>query len=134
LSRLIYLLFATTVAVLSLTSFGSILKQGHMNNYAMIAHASMGGVFVVLLLAIAWIYLPAGVELVERWWGERWTAWLLVLASLITAGSMIVCMLPILGTPELISATTIHRFAGLATVAALLFHSFSLLAGKLGYR
>jgi hypothetical protein len=134
LSFIIYLMFAATILVLSLTSIGSILKQGHMNNYALIAHASVGGVFVVLLVAIAWIYLPAGDDVVNRWRGERWTAWALVWASLLTAGSMVASMLPIFGTQELLEATQVHRFAGLATAVALLFHSAALLAGKLGYR
>ena len=134
ISRILYFVFALSILALAATSFGSILKQGHMNNYALIAHAGLGGVFVVLLLGIAWLYLPSGAEISERWRGERWTAWALVLASMLTAGSMIISMLPILSTQELIDATRVHRFTGLATLIALAFHSCSLLAGRLGYR
>lgn len=131
-----YLFFSGIVAGLAASSFGSILQQGSMSEYALQAHVALGGAFVFLLLFIAWVYLPSGIGEGEfmRWRGERWSAWLLVISGLIVAGTMLFSMLPALNTSELIQMIGVHRLAGLATIVAISLHSCALLVSRSGYR
>lgn len=53
LARLLYLLFIGCISVLAATSFGSILRHGYMEHYALMAHTTAAGGFVFLTLLIA---------------------------------------------------------------------------------
>lgn len=134
LSRLAYLAFTACVAVLSISAFGSIVREGHMHHYALIVHTSAAGAFVFLLVAVAATYLPRGAATSDNWSVERWSAWALVLVSLCTVATMLVSMVPVLDTRGMNQALAVHRFAGLATAMATIVHLFSLVAGRLGYR
>lgn len=141
LKRLLYLGFLGVVAVLAVTSFGSMLQFGHMSGYQLLAHVGAAGAFVFLLLAIAFLYLPSGIEPDDPlatgdygWWLARFSAWALVLSSLVAAGTMFLSMLPILDTQGLIEMLAVHRYAGLAVVVAAVFHFYSLLMTRAGIR
>ncbi len=138
LSKILYVGFIFAILALALSSFSAILVDGHMLGYPLLAHIAAAGGFVFLLLAFALLYLPRGRSRHEgtehRWWLARLSAWVLVTAGVVTAATMFVSMLPILGTDGLHEAVEIHRWAGLAVVVAATFHLFSLLITRLGLR
>lgn len=140
LSRLLYLVFLASVCVLAASSFGSILRFGHMHGYALLAHVSAAGAFVFLLLAIAWLYLPwqdeddGPIPNDQRWWFGRWTAWALVVSSLVAAGAMFLSMLPVLETPSLLTAAAVHRYAGLAVTVFAALHLYAITCTRFGFR
>ncbi|MCA9191027.1 MAG: hypothetical protein KDB03_04680 [Planctomycetales bacterium] len=134
--RGLYVLFLIVVATLAVTSFGSILKVGHMSGWALIGHTVVAGAFVFLLLAMS-AYLPRGgncEETSDRWWLARWSAWSLMLSSLVAAAVMFSAMLPILDTSRLQLAMEIHRYAGLLVVTTAVVHAYSLLCTRCGWR
>ncbi|MEO8272173.1 MAG: hypothetical protein ABI557_20855, partial [Aureliella sp.] len=140
-SRLSYVAYLVLIAVLAATAFGSLLTSGHVSGYALLLHVAASGGFVFLMVAIAFLYLPAGAyeedELNGRqgsWWATRWSAWALVVSSLVAAGTMLVSMLPLLDTEELLQMATLHRYAGLAVVVSAIFHLYSLTCVRLGWR
>lgn len=141
LTMLLYLVFQLVVIGLAVTSFGSIVQFGHMSGYALLAHVAGAGAFTFLLLAIAFLFLPFGDAdfsakplTDQRWWLSRWSIWALVVASLVTAGTMFLSMLPILGTEGLLAAAEVHRYAGLATVVAALISLYAITISKMGWR
>lgn len=136
-----YLAFLGTIVILAVTSFASIIQFGHLFGYALLAHVAAAGAFVFLLLLVACFYLPRGSDLLEneapgdnRWWLARFSAWLLVLSSIMTAGTMFISMLPILDTAGLREFAVLHRYAGVAVVAAAILHLYSLSCTKMGLR
>lgn len=140
LSWLLYLGFIGLVAVLGVTGFGSIVRVGFMAGDALLVHIVAAGAFTFLLVAIAWLFLPhppragGSFRYEHRWWLARWSAWLLVLSSLAAAGTMFLSMLPILDTVGLAQVVELHRYAGLAAVAAAVLHGYAVTATRLGWR
>lgn len=140
-ARLAYALFLITIGILAVTSFTSIVLFEHLFGYALLAHVSAAGAFVFLLLLIAFLYLPRGLDATDqfatgdnRWWLARWSAWLLVVSSIAAAGTMFVSMLPILDTDGLKFYALLHRYAGLLVVVAAIVHFYSLVCTKFGLR
>lgn len=136
-SLALYAVYLALIAVLAASSFGSILRWGHMSGYALLTHMAAAGAFVFLLMLIAWLYLPHGRavrRLETRWWLARWSAWTMVLASLVVIASMLLCMLPLLDTVDMRRMIDVHRYAGLAVVATAAMHAASLCYTRLGWR
>lgn len=141
ITRSIYALYVVLIIALAATGLGSILRWGHMSGYALLLHVAAAGGFVFLMVAIAVLYLPATANVTvgrdgqyDRWWAIRWSAWALVLSSLVTAATMLVSMLPLLDTTGLLQMAMLHRYAGLAVVMAACMHLFSLTCVRLGWR
>lgn len=142
ISRAIYGLYLILIVALAATGLGSIVRWGHMSGYALLLHLAAAGGFVFLMVAMAVLYLPATASVaggdrerqLDRWWAIRWSAWALVLSSLVTAGTMLVSMLPVLDTTGLLQMAMLHRYAGLAVVIAACVHLFSLTCVRLGWR
>lgn len=134
ISRLSYTLFLGCIAALSATAFGSILKQGHMAHYALMAHMSAAGAFVFLMSIVAVCYLPRGSVTEGNWRAEHWSAWVLISSALVVAGSMLITMLPVFDTSAMNQLTLVHRYAGLILAIAAITHLGTLIAGRLGYR
>lgn len=141
LSLAIYLAFWAIIATLAGSSFWSIFQFGHMSGYALLIHIAAAGGFVFLLLAVATLYLPHGARAGDasfrpdhRWWFARWSAWLLVVSCIVTAGTMFAAMLPILDTQGLVDITAVHRYAGLLAAVAAVLHLYSLICTRLGFR
>lgn len=141
LSRLLYAVFIALTGILGLTSFGSILRFGHMSGYALLMHVGAAGAFVFLLLVLAILYLPratlSGNERYAaegRWWLARWSAWAFILGGIVAAGTMFLSMLPLLDTTGLLTVAEIHRYAGLVVVMAASLHCYSLFCVRLGLR
>lgn len=136
-TRLAFPTFWILVAVLAVTSFGTISTVGHMSGYALLAHLAAAGAFVFLLVLIAplaMFYGKSRNETSNRWWVVRWSAGLMVVSALITAGTMFLSMIPILDTSGLLEAAAYHRFAGLAVVLFTTMHVLALLCTRLGIR
>ncbi len=141
LSRLLYGVYLFLIAILAVTAFGSLLNTGHVLGYALLFHVAAAGGFVFLMVAIAYLYLPAGAEEAAarregrvHWWVPRWSAWALVVSSLVAAGTMLVSMLPVLDTQGLLEMAILHRYAGLAVVISAIVHLYSLTCVRLGWR
>jgi len=140
-SKLAYGAYLFLIAALALTAFGSLLVTGQVLGYALLFHVAASGGFVFLMVAIAFLYLPTGADYAddrsgrrEIWWAARWSAWALVVSSLVAAGTMLVSMLPVLDTQGLLQMATLHRYAGLAVVVSAIFHLYSLTCARLGWR
>lgn len=140
-SKLVYVAYLFLIAVLAVTAFGSLLATGHVLGYALLFHVAASGGFVFLMVAIAFLYLPTGADDTDvsggrcaSWWATRWSAWALVISSLVVAGTMLVSMLPLLGTEGLLDMAILHRYAGLAVVVSAIFHLSSLTCVRLGWR
>jgi hypothetical protein len=129
---LIYVAFMGVLALLSVTSFGSLLQSKPLSGYVLMAHVAGAGAFTFLLVAIAWLYLPTyshaeqGFRFEHRWWLARWSAWLLVVGSLAAAGTMFLSMLPVLNTESLKQVALLHRYAGIVTVVAAVLNVFAM--------
>lgn len=134
LFRIVYAAFLVAIVVLSMTSFGSILRMGVMQHYALLAHMSAAGAFVFLLLPVSCIYLPSSLRVSRTWWLESCSAWVLVIGSLTTAASMMIGMLPAMNTAALLQLTEVHRYAGLTAAVAAVAHVSSLLLQRMGTR
>lgn len=141
ISRWLYGLYLILIVVLAVTGLGSILRWGHMQGYTLLLHLAAAGGFVFLMVAIAVLYLPATapsaddpLQRVDRWWLVRWSAWMLVVSSLVAVATMLVSMLPVLDTTGLLQMAMLHRYAGLAVVVSAGAHLFSLSCVRLGWR
>lgn len=137
--RGLYVGYLALIAVLAVSSFGTLLKDGHLVGYPLMLHVAAAGGFVFLMVAIAALYLPAAIEGVGdrpnlEWWGARWSAWALLLSSLAAAGTMLVSMLPWLDTAGLQDMAWLHRYAGLAVVVSAVLHAYALSCLRLGWR
>jgi cytochrome b subunit of formate dehydrogenase len=58
--------------------------------------------------------------------------WVILVAGLIVIGTMILSMLPVFGTHGLELLLAIHRYAGLAVVAATVLHLYATLLPRFG--
>ncbi|RMF42746.1 MAG: hypothetical protein D6753_06720 [Planctomycetota bacterium] len=141
IARTSYLLFLVATVTLAATSFGSILRFGHMSGLGLLIHIMSAGAFVATLFIVATAFLPWGSErqqsayvLEHRWWLARWSAWALVVASLVAAGTMLISMLPILDTTGLLQFAQLHRLAGLIVAAAAAIHAYAMVVTRLGWR
>ncbi len=140
-SLALHLAFLSVMAVLAISSFGTLVTTGHLLGYPLLLHLMAAGAFVFLLLGFASVYLPQGtpqpnapVMNAHRWWLNRWSVWAIVLGSLITAGTMFLSMFPILDTAGLLRAARLHRYAGLFTVVAAIVHAYSLICVRFRWR
>jgi hypothetical protein len=132
-ARVGYAAFFASIAVMGLTSFGS-LAQGHeMHGWALLAHVSLAGAFVVFLAVVAYYYLPRSspgpgrCSVVHDGPFVRGTAILMVAACFTTAAVIIPGMFPWLGTEQMLSAIAVHRFAGLAALLFTATHALALI-------
>jgi len=141
LSRGLYVIYLGIIAVLAFTAFGSLLQFGHLGGYPLLYHVTAAGVFVFLMVVIAFLYLPTAADeldehqkLVPQWWAPRWSAWALIATSIATAGTMLLSMLPWLDTQGLRDMALLHRYAGLGVVIAAILHAYSMICVRLGWR
>jgi hypothetical protein len=152
LTKLIYLGTVFSVGVLAVTSFYSVLSHGAMHGWFLLLHVMAAGMFVGVLMcmAIMWaaacrfgntqnatsqststsLNSKAGEVDYESLPGERFTGltkfafWLILISGIVTAGTMLLSMLPLFGTDEMQDLITAHRYAGLLLVIATMFHAY----------
>jgi hypothetical protein len=149
LTKLIYLSTFASVLVLGVTSFYSVIDHGAMHGWFLLIHVASAGGFVVCLMLIALIWaLPsrpcagsnvrADDPLHETKSAARFGSitklcfWLILISGVVTAGSMLLSMLPLMGTESLLQMITLHRYAGLVLVVSMLIHGYSVMLGRLG--
>jgi len=137
----LHVAFLAVIAVLAISSFGTLIATWHLLGYPLLLHLTAAGAFVFLLLGFAALYIPQGRPAPDdqaisahRWWLNRWSIWTLVLAGLVTAGTMFASMLPVLDTAGLLQAATLHRYAGLIVVVAAVTHAYNLVCVRIGWR
>jgi len=143
---LVYLGTLASVAVLGITSFAAMIRFGILGGWWLFFHMFGAGVFtfVLPLLAVTWCEAnrfgrppqPAGAEGQEQ--SARFLRlaksmfWVILVAGLIVIGTMILSMLPVFGTEGLTLLLDIHRYAGLAVVAATVLHLYAALLPRFG--
>ncbi|MEX2216026.1 MAG: hypothetical protein WD768_18080, partial [Phycisphaeraceae bacterium] len=149
LTKLIYLGTVITVLILGVTSFYSVLDHGAMHGWFLLLHVASAGGFVVCLMLIAIIWAmpsqfcfgstparpaePGTPRPVAKFGSlTKLSYWLILISGLVTAGTMLISMLPLLGTESLLQMITLHRYAGLLLVVATLVHLYTVFLGKLG--
>ena len=150
--KLIYLVTLLAVGVLAVTSFYAVLTVGHMLGWMLYVHLLGAGPFVVLLLLIALTWAHAcrfgprklevnandiaanASEALRFGWLAKISFWIMLAAGVATAGTMLVSMLPLLDTVAMQNMITLHRYAGLVLVVAVIFHFYGVWLGKLGLR
>lgn len=142
---LVYLATLASVAVLGVTSLVAVIRFGILGGWWLFAHMFGAGAFtfVLPLLALTWCeahrcacpWRAAGDEAPQP---ARFSClaktmfWLLLVAGLVTIGTMVLSMLPLFGTAGLELLLDIHRYAGLAVIAALILHLYATLLPRLG--
>jgi hypothetical protein len=148
LAKLIYLGAIISVLILGVTSFYSVLAHGAMHGWFLFAHTIGAGAFVVFLLLIAVMWaMPsrfcagscakaANDETVApaaaRFHGlTKLAFWLMLVSGVATAGTMLISMLPLLGTPAMTQMITVHRYAGLVLVVATIVHLYTVALARL---
>ncbi len=144
--KLIYLVTLTSVTILAITSFGSLLRWGELSGWALFAHMGGAGMFVFTLpvLAITWC-APSrfgngragtqGAAASKRfYWLPKLMFWVLLVGGLIVTMTMLLSMLPLFGTDQLNELLDLHRTSGLIVVVALTFHFTGIILQRFGKR
>ena len=146
IAALVYFAFAILVIGLTATSFGAILVEGVMQNWALLAHISIAGAFVFVMLVFAIIWnpnylaqtgsgaIPVEASKKDRWWLFTWSLWGVLFSSVVVAGSMLLQMLPVLDTEGMLEVTELHRYSGLVLSASLILNVYSIAIRRIGWR
>jgi len=143
---LVYLGTLASVAVLGITSFVAMIRFGILGGWWLFIHMFGAGVFtfVLPLLAVTWCEAnrfgrppqPAGAEGQEQPARflrlAKFMFWVILAAGLIVIVTMILSMLTVFGTEGLTLLLDIHRYAGLAVVAATVLHLYAALLPRFG--
>jgi hypothetical protein len=143
---LVYAATLGSVAILAITSFGALLVAGHLGSWALFFHMVGAGAFVFTLpvLAVTWCepscfdlrrYGERGQTAPPRfYWLPKLMFWVVLLAGWIVSMTMLVSMLPLLGTEGLNSMLDLHRWTGLIVVAAVALHLSGIVLQRIGKR
>ncbi len=142
----VYFVFTILVIGLTATSFGAIFVEGVMQNWALLAHITIAGAFVFVMLVFAIVWNPNylaqtshGADFQETakkngWWLFTWSLWGVLFSSVVVAGSMLLQMLPLLDTEGMLEVTELHRYSGLALSASLILNVYSMAIRRIGWR
>jgi hypothetical protein len=132
----VYLLFLLSVAVLAGTSLYSTIPSGHMRGWLLWGHLVAAGAFIVLLPIAGLLWAescrfggsgtPVGGTAPRFAWLTRVSFWVLLVAGLISLGTMMASMLKLFDTGTIRTLIAIHRYSGVAVVAGVLLHSYSV--------
>lgn len=143
---LVYLGTLASVAVLGLTSFVAMIRFGTLGGWWLFFHMFGAGAFTVVLplLALTWAQANRGACPAPAAGDESQTPaspfpclakamfWVILAAGLVVTGTMLLSMLPLFGTHGLELLLDVHRYAGLAVVAAMVLHLYAALLPKFG--
>ena len=146
LGWLVYLVLIASTAVLAVTSLYSIFTDGHMRGWMLWVHLFAAGAFVVTLVLVSLLWAsacdmcapPGGGPPEDRplRFGAltRLSFWLFIVAGVVSLGSMFLSMLTLLNTNQIELAMDVHRYSGVAVVAAAVIHLYSVSLGRLAAR
>ncbi len=144
--KLLYLLTLVSVAILAGTSFGSLLWFGEFRGWSLFAHMLGAGMFVFTLpvLAITWFEpgrfgtgrdddqgqsQPGPLERIPAL-----LFWIVLTGGLIVSLTMLLSMLPLMGTDGLGKLLDLHYWSGLVVAVALAIHCTLKLMSYIGQR
>lgn len=139
---LIYLGTLGIIACLGFTAFAAVLRLGAIGGWWLFAHMCGAGALVAALpvLALMWADSnrlqigPAGsgpAEPVQFLAIAKVAYWTILASGLVVSGTMIVSMLPWLGTPGQQLMLDVHRYAGLVCVVAAGVHLYGVALRRL---
>ena len=113
------LLGLLVIVVASVATAYPVFLGDHLSGKLLFAHmmASGGLVFALPVLGLWWIFRCNNPAASTR--TQRLGYWLMLLTGLLTIVSMFLCMLPIPSTEQMEQLITLHGYAGLAMVPAL---------------
>jgi hypothetical protein len=128
-----------SVGVLAVTSLRGMLGDGELRGWLLMGHMTASGAFIVsLLLAVVLWASACEVCATDEGLGgrrfsrlTRYSFWFFVTASLVTLGTMVLSMFPLLSTHNTELMFAVHRYAGLAMVAGLVVHLYSVSLGRI---
>lgn len=142
---LLYLGLLASVSVLAVTSLVGVVRFGILDGWGLFVHMCASGLFtfVLPLVALTWCRAnrcarsvcsdEAGGE--TRFSGlAKFTFWIILAAGLVTAGTMLLSMLPLCDTQGLEVLLNVHRYAGLAVVGAMVLHLYATVLQRCGVR
>ncbi|MFV1964313.1 MAG: hypothetical protein ACC628_02735 [Pirellulaceae bacterium] len=143
--KLVYLGAMVSVAVLGFTSFFAVLRYGMLSGWLLFAHMFGAGLFVGVLpfLSVTWCEASRfeGHRTAARndgprrfFWFPKLMFWMILLGGFIVTVTMLLSMLPLLGTDGLIQLLDIHRYAGLLVVVAMMMHGYCVALQRVGWR
>lgn len=136
---LVYLVLILSTAALAITSLYTVFTEGHMRGWFLWVHLAAAGAFTVSLVLAALLWAaacdmcgPVGTGDDPRNAPPRFGSltrisfWVLIVAGSVSLGSMLLGMLTLFGTREIETLIDIHRYSGLAAVAAAVLHLYSV--------
>lgn len=109
--RLAWLTLLLSITALAGTSFYSVITEGRLHGWWLLAHSAATAPFLLALPAVA---LLAGVRHTAGAGVRTWLFWAVVLSCGVLAGSMLVTMLPWAGYDAQLWWIQVHRYAALA--------------------
>ncbi|MFV2068421.1 MAG: hypothetical protein ACC645_15735 [Pirellulales bacterium] len=135
----IAIMLATSVTLLLATSLLALWQSGELGGWTLFSHTAAGGALIAVLPLTALLWLGAGArnprpegEVAPGWEPECSLASVLLgavlMTGLLTAGSMLLGMLPLLSTDQMRRMLTVHAYSGLAlgTFTVVYFGSLGL--------
>ena len=147
--RLVYLGVLGSVGLLGATAFFGVLRFGALHGWLLFAHMFGAGAFVAVLPVVALTWCEANRFVRGRaprgalatagtaprfFWLPKAMFWILLAGGLVVSLTMLVSMLPLYGTEGLEQLLDLHRYSGLLVVAATVFHFYSVLLQRIGWR
>ncbi|TWU42003.1 hypothetical protein [Novipirellula artificiosorum] len=129
IERLCLVGLIASVVILTLTALPS-LGGSHLGGNVLLVHMMSSGVLVFVLPMIAVLWLARGRAIGPARTVETVGFWAMILMGLVTIASVFIIMLPITSTETMHQLVNVHRYAGFATVPAVVL----FVAGVLRYR
>ena len=112
-----------TSFILAVTGFVPVVQGRLLTGYALLAHAGLGGLLAVTLAVL--LILTGQPHLPENEPGDskvstprKWSYWLMTISALALILSVLIAMLPLLGTHGQHLAISVHRYAAVLFVLA----------------
>ena len=143
--KLVYLATIPAVALLAGTAFYAVIVDGVLEGWLLMAHMVGAGLFVAILpvITLTWA-VPCQFGPFEKddaadtepavkfLWLTKFAFWLMLVGGVMTAGTMLLSMLPLFDTDGLHLLLDVHRYSGLVVVVAASVHFYSVCVGRLG--
>jgi len=143
--QLVYSVLFLAIVVLSATAFYAVLAEGALEDRWLLAHMVASGALIgsLPLFALTWA-LPCrfgstcakpqadGTSSQRFCWLSKICFWLILASSIVTAGTMLLSMLPLFGTRTLEGLLNVHRYSGLLLAVTTVCHFYSVWMARFG--